>query len=290
VAERLSHCAAEVRRADRDRFLVTLFAPAAAREALFALYAFNHEVAKVRETVSEPMLGQVRLQWWREAIDGLYAGKVRRHPVVEALAETRRFAPGGWSRTEFERLIDAREFDLAGRAPADLAELEGYCAGTSSSLLRLAGEALGADAASARALDALGIGWALAGLVRAIPFHARARRQYVPAEIAAEAGLGEEALFALAPGPALDRAVERLAAAAARRLDEADAMPVEPAARPLMLYAPLARAYLARLRRRRYDVRSGVELSAAAKVARLWWAARTRLWTAAPRGPAGPYR
>ena len=124
VADRLSYCAAEVRRADYDRFLAALFAPAPAREGLFALYAFNHEVAKVRETVSEPMLGQIRLQWWREAIDGLYAGKARAHPVVEALARDARVREGGLSRAHFDRLIDAREFDLAGRAPATLAELE----------------------------------------------------------------------------------------------------------------------------------------------------------------------
>lgn len=275
MAERLSHCAAELRRVDPDRFLATLFAPAAAREALFALYAFNHEVAKVRETVSEPMLGQIRLQWWRETIEGLYAGKPRKHPVVEALAATGLFGGGGWSRAHFDRLIDAREFDLAGRAPATLAELEGYCTGTSSTLLRLAGEALGARAAATgRALDALGVAWALTGLVRAIPFHARARRQYVPEDVAAEAGLSAEALFALAPGPGLNRSVERLAAAAARHLDQARAAPVELAARPLMLYVPLARAYLARLKRRGHEVRQGLELSTASKVVRLWWAAR----------------
>jgi len=276
VAERLSYCAAEVRRADYDRFLAALFAPAGAREGLFALYAFNHEVAKVRETVSEPMLGQIRLQWWREAIDGLYAGKVRQHPVVEAMAHAAGARPGGLSRVHFERLIDAREFDLAGRAPATLAELEAYGEGTCSTLLWLAAEVLGAGgAATDRALGALGVAWALTGLIRAIPFHARARRQYVPLDIAAETGLTERALFALEPDAALNRSVERLAAAAGRHLDEARAGAVDPAAWPLLLLAPLARAYLARLGRRGYDVLPGLELPQALKVARLWWAARS---------------
>src|SRR5512134_2813208 len=122
MAEALSDCAALVRRVDYDRYLAALFAPAAARERLFALYAFNHEIAKVRETVSEPMLGQIRLQWWREAIASIYDGKPRPHAVVDALAEAvaERHPP----RAGFEALIDAREFDLAGRAPATLPELE----------------------------------------------------------------------------------------------------------------------------------------------------------------------
>ncbi len=61
---------------DRDRFQTALFAPARHREALFALYAFNYEIARVRETITEPMLGQIRLQWWREVIAAAFAGEM----------------------------------------------------------------------------------------------------------------------------------------------------------------------------------------------------------------------
>lgn len=275
MAEALSYCAREVRRADYDRFLTVLFAPPAARERLFALYAFNHEIAKVRETVSEPMLGQIRLQWWREAIEGIYAGSPRKHGVVEALAAVvaeRRPPLAG-----FEALIDAREFDLAGRAPATLAELEAYCEGTASQLLWLAADLLGvADEATHAKLRPLGIAWALTGLVRAIPFHTRARRQYIPADIAAEAGLTDEALFSLKAGGALREAVRALASAAGRHLAEARALSAPRAARPLLLLAPLARAYLRQLRRCGYEVMERpIEISPTAKIARLWWAART---------------
>ena len=77
-----TYTAKQVKANDYDRFLVTLFAPATSREDLFALYAFNHEVAKIREAVSEPMLGEIRLQWWRESIDGIYQGNPRNHEVV----------------------------------------------------------------------------------------------------------------------------------------------------------------------------------------------------------------
>src|SRR5512133_268111 len=111
-ADRLSPVAALVRRHDRDRFQTALFAPADRREALFALYAFNYEVARVRESVTQPMLGHIRLQWWREIIEAAYGGaSPRRHEVAEPLtAAIRDF---GLSRKLFDRIIDAREADLA---------------------------------------------------------------------------------------------------------------------------------------------------------------------------------
>lgn len=273
MAEALSASAALVRRVDYDRYLTALFAPAGARERLFALYAFNHEIAKVRETVSEPMIGQIRLQWWREAIGGIYAGTPRKHMVVESLADAVAASPP--DRADFEAVIDAREFDLAGRAPESLAALEAYCEGTASRLLYLAAAMLGARREETReALRPLGIGWALTGLIRAIPFHARARRQYIPADVAAAADLTEAALFALKPGQPLRRAVAALAEAAERHLTATTAP--EPAARPLLLFKLLARAYLGRLRARRYEVMERpLEISPAAKIVRLWWAART---------------
>src|SRR5437588_12212862 len=85
--DRLSPVAALVRRHDRDRFQTVLFAPAARREALFALYAFNYEIARVRESVTHPTLGQMRLAWWRQNIASAFEGRaVPSHPVAEALA------------------------------------------------------------------------------------------------------------------------------------------------------------------------------------------------------------
>src|SRR6516164_4077804 len=114
---RLSAVAALVRRHDRDRFQTALFAPAGRREALFALYAFNYEIARVRETVREPMLGRIRLQWWREVIEAAYDGKpTRKHVVAEPL--TAAIREHGLTHGEFDRLIDARELDLEDTPPA----------------------------------------------------------------------------------------------------------------------------------------------------------------------------
>src|SRR5437868_6643528 len=84
----LSPCGLLVKQEDYERYLCSLFAHTAARERIFALYAFGHEIAKIRELVSEPMVGMIRLQWWREAIEGIYSGSVRKHEIVEALADT----------------------------------------------------------------------------------------------------------------------------------------------------------------------------------------------------------
>src|ERR1700752_1988903 len=174
-ADRLSPVAALVQRHDRDRY----------QTALFALYAFNYEIARVRETVTQPMLGQIRLQWWRENIAAAFeGGAMRHHPVVEPLAATiREF---GLTREHFDRLIDARETDLSDEPPASLAALEDYAEATSARLVYLALEGLGVrDPAAVKAGLHVGTAYSLAGLLRAMPFLACAGRQFIPADIAA---------------------------------------------------------------------------------------------------------
>src|SRR5438128_12191486 len=135
--DRLSPVAALVQRHDRDRFQTVLFAPAARREALFALYAFNYEIASVRERVTVPTLGRIRLEWWRETIAAAYeGGPVRRHIVVEPL--TAAIHEHALTREHFDRLVDAREHDLEAEALASLAALEDYAEATSARLVHLA--------------------------------------------------------------------------------------------------------------------------------------------------------
>lgn len=245
-----------VRRHDHDRFLTALFAPARSREALLALYAFNYELAKTREVVSEPTLGRIRLQWWRDALDAAYAGAApRRHEVLTPLAAAIRRRSLG--RGHFDALIDAREADLADEAPANLAALEAYAEASSAHLVLLALEVLGEGSEAAQAAGrAVGIAYALSGLLRAVPFHARARRLYLPRDLVEAAGLEiERGLFELRPSPALCRVVEGVAACARAHLAAARASWPQPsrAALPALLPAVLARADLARLARAGYD-------------------------------------
>ena len=250
----LSYCGAEVRRHDPDRFLTALFAPAERREDLFALYAFNIEVARTREMVSEALLGRMRLQWWRESIAGIYAGDQRGHEVARALAQA--VARAGLSRGHFDRLIDAREADLDDDPPASLDALVAYAEGTSSSLVALALEALGArgEAATVVARD-VGIAWALTGLLRAVPFHAQRRRLYLPRDLMAVAGAKAGELFERGRTGGLALVVEQVAARAREHLVAARSLRrrLPRAALPALLPATLVDGYLAELRRARYD-------------------------------------
>jgi NADH dehydrogenase [ubiquinone] 1 alpha subcomplex assembly factor 6 len=251
-ADRLSPVAALVRRHDRDRYQTALFAPAARREALFALYAFNYEIARVRESVTQPMLGQIRLQWWRENIAAAFeGGRVRHHPVIEPLAAM--IWEFGLTRDHFDRLIDARETDLADEPPASLSALENYAEESSSRLIYLALEILEArcPAATEAGLH-IGIAYSLTGSLRAVPFHARTGRQFIPADIAARNGLSEQGYR---PSPGLRSATAELAAAASRRLGLARAhrAKVPRWALPALLPAVVAQRSLLRLKRAAYN-------------------------------------
>ena len=254
-ASGLSPAAALVRRHDRDRFQTALFAPGEDREALFALYAFNYEIARVREGVREPMLGQIRLQWWREAIDAAYAAAPpRRHEIVEAV--TGLIRQKGLSRAPFDRLIDARERDLDDASPPSLSALEDYADGTSAALIELALEALAAAAPAARAAARhVGIAYAFAGLLRAMPLHARTGRSFIPSELAAECGLDPRDYAVLRTTPALRQVVEAVARSARRHLAAARELrnDVPRAALPALLPARVADQALRRLERAAYD-------------------------------------
>ncbi len=185
------YCQAQVRRFDPDRFLCAQFAPRERRGDLLALLAFNTEVARIPELVCEPTLGLMRLSWWRDAMEGIFSGSPPDHPVARALSRT----VEGLSRAPFEALFDAREKDFHEAAFPDLADLEAYCAATSAGLAELSLTVLGVT--EPKALEAgrsVGTAWALSGLLRAVPFHARKRRCYLPDAVIERAG-GDRASF-----------------------------------------------------------------------------------------------
>ena len=254
LSDSRSYCAQEVRRLDRERYLAALFAPGKRRGALFALYAFNLEIAKTAEVVSEPLLGEIRLQWWRDAIDGLYEGSMREHPVLAALAE----AVGAWGleRSRFRSIVDGRAADLRERPFADLDALEDYVAGTAVPLVELACQTLGAenDGMTTFAREA-GLGTGLAGVLRAIPFHARQRRLYVPLSLMTESGIAPAALFDRTPPKSFAEAVEPIAARARAHIAQVRRIrhDIPVAARAALLPLAMSEAYLRRLARNGHD-------------------------------------
>jgi phytoene synthase len=248
-----------VRQADYDRFLTTLFAPDARRADLLALYAFNYEVAKTAEIVTQPLLGEIRLQWWRDAVEELYAGKVRQHETVIALATAlqRVSVP----RRFFDQLIDAREHDLTPMPFATMQALEAYADATSGHVMRVAARLLGAgEGLDAIAGDA-GVAYGLTGILRAIPFHARQRRILLPEEFLVAAGLHADDF--LSGRSAMTRVlVDRVVAIAQGRLRAARQSAIPRRQLPALLPASLVAPYLRAIQRGDFDpFRHGTSLS-----------------------------
>ncbi len=159
------HCLDLVRSADKDRFLASLFAPDAKRPALLALYAFNIEIARVRASVSEPAMGQIRYQWWRDTIEAAYHGEASPHPVAQELA--RAIEEGDLPKQALLDLIAAREFDLYDDPMPDVTALEGYLGETSSALIQMASLVLAGTGArkSAGAAGLAGVAYGIAKLL-----------------------------------------------------------------------------------------------------------------------------
>ncbi|MFG1344666.1 phytoene/squalene synthase family protein [Xanthobacter autotrophicus DSM 431] len=187
-----AYCAEQVRAQDRDRFLAALFAPEDKRRHLLALYAFNLDVARVREVVREALPGEVRLAWWREVIEGQGRGEVEGHPIAAALLDTvERFA---LPRQTLLALTDARIFDLYDDPMPSVTDLEGYAGETASALLQLSALVLSpAVAAEAGNLSGHGgVAIAMTGLMRAFPIHAGRGQCYLPLDLLARHGIGRE--------------------------------------------------------------------------------------------------
>lgn len=241
----LSYCAQEVRHHDQDRYLTGIFAPVERREDLFALYAFNLEIAKTAESVSEALLGHMRLQWWRDSLVEIYERRPREHAVVKALSRAVRARD--LDRELLEEVIEARAFDLDREPPETLAQLESYAKGTSASLVALSLQVLdaGTDKSSVFARH-MGIAWAVTGLLRAIPHHAFQRRLYLPKDLCEAHAVDLRELFELRGTPGLSRLVADLVGYAEEHLtaarDHGRALPREAA--PVRLLGVLAARYL----------------------------------------------
>jgi len=276
MQQAFAHCEALVRAADRDRFLATLFAPRERRGALFALYAFNVEIARVREVVRDPVAGEIRLQWWSDVLAGDGRGEIEAHPVASALRAS--VARYGLPPERLQTTISARRFDLYDEPMATLADLDAYADGASSSLIALAAQILNGDGASD--IDALshhaGLAHAIAGLLKAFPFHAARGQLFVPLELLERHGADREDVRIGRATPQLRSALADLRDSARRHLRQAQDMArtVSPDAMPALLPVALAGATLARMERGDYDPFVPVEIAPWRRQWLIWRAAR----------------
>lgn len=278
LAPAYAHCQTLVREQDLDRFYATLLVRAEARRHVFALYAFSSEIARVRDAVSSPMPGEVRLQWWRDLLGGEARGEVAAHPVASALNDTvERFH---LPRAGFLALIDARTFDLYDDPMPSMGDLEGYLGETSSALMRLVSLVLagGDDPGSPDLPGYAGLAYGLTGLMRALPWHARRGQLYLPRDILERYGVTRDDVVFGRGGPGLLSALADLRGIARHHLAQAArvAAGAPRTVRLACLPAALASRDLQLMERRDYDpFRTIVDQPAWRKILTLWRAARS---------------
>ena len=183
----IRHCLASLREADRDRYTATLYLPQPARDAASAIYAFNAEISAIADRVSEPVPGEIRLQWWRDVVEG--KRESGDNPVAMALLETlRRFS---LPQKPIVDLLEARQFDLYNDPMPDRQALEAWCGETSSVLLQMVALAAGAaaDKRLAEACGHAGVAIAIVRILQQLQNDRRKARIYLPADMLAATGL-----------------------------------------------------------------------------------------------------
>jgi phytoene synthase len=276
-AAAFAHCEAQVRASDKDRWLAALFAPADARADMMALYAFNLEVASVRERVSDPLPGEVRLQWWRDALTGEGRGDVTAHPVAAAILDV--IGRRNFAIKPFVDLIDARVFDLYDDPMPTVNDLEGYCGETSSALMQVAALILaeGDDPGTADLAGHAGIAYAATGLLRVFALHAARGQVFVPEEILTANGVSRDDLVSGRNVSGLAGALTAMRDLANRHLGKAEALVGRTDARTAAAFLPVAvaRLYLDRMDRLIADpFRVGVEIAQWRRQWAIWRMAR----------------
>lgn len=214
-------CLTSLRETDRDRYLACLLSPADKRAGLIALYGFNAELARIRDLVREPLPGEVRLQYWRDLLNGEARGSSEANPLAALLLETvSRFR---LPREALLRMIDARVFDLYDDPMESSGMFEGYAGETASSLIQLASLVIDADKAEASTTAAghAGVAQAVAGALLLMPI-TRARGQiYIPFEILGATGLDRESFLAGMDRARISAAIEAFAGLGREHLEKA---------------------------------------------------------------------
>jgi phytoene synthase len=241
--------------ADRDAWLASLFIPAAARGHVQALYAFSMEIARIPDIVSQPALGEIRLQWWIEAIEGSREGEALSHPVCAALLDTvKRF---NLPREALAALVEARRFDLYADPMPSVNDLEGYCGETHGCLIRLASIALagGRDPGGAEAAGYSGVAIGIARILAGMPAQAARSQCFIPIDLLGRHGASPDAVAAGLMSSSLEAALVEMRDLARRNLASAlrSAADMEPVARAALLPLALVEPILRGMERRSYN-------------------------------------
>lgn len=248
---------AMLRDTDRDRYLACLLSPETKRGALAALYAFNAELARIRDLVHEPLPGEIRMQYWRDLLEGNAHGSTEANPLAAALltaVETHRLP-----RQTLVNMIEARIFDLYDDPMESRTSLEGYAGETASALIQLASIVLSPEdaTASADAAGHAGVAQAISGMLLLMPLHRRRGQVYIPLEILSATGLDRETFLAGTDRPRISAAIEAFAGLGRDHLARARASAFSPVIVPAFLPVALAEPVLVKAQKRGAAVLEG---------------------------------
>jgi phytoene synthase len=213
LAAHYDYCERFLREHDRDIWLACLLAPREARKHLHALYAFANEISAVRDKVSQPLLGEMRLRWWSDTIESSVETDVGRgalaHPVVDALLDTVNRA--SFPREELLDLVEAHVFDLYDDAMGTVADLKRYCDRTTARLMRLAGRIVSnGRPIEAGPFDHAGVAWGITRILCDLPKQAAHGQSFVPGSLLAEFGASEGDLRGGVVSPPIRAALQKM--------------------------------------------------------------------------------
>ncbi len=279
--EAATFCADLVRSHDFVRYASTLFVPAPQRRALLAVYAFNVEVSRVHEQVSQPLPGEMRLKWWTDMLAGVGHGGVEGNPVAAELL----LAIQTWRLPveRLSRLIEEHQFDLYNDPMPTMAALEGYLNDTSSALFSMAAQIAGQSSEEIEHLARhAGLAQGLAQVMASLPLDASRRQLFVPQQVLESHGCGIEDVFGGKETPKLRAPLDHLLGEARGHLRMALALfaTVSPEVRSMFLPLALVRRDLARMSRADNDPFIPRSTSRFRTLWTLWWASRSRQFSA----------
>jgi 15-cis-phytoene synthase len=273
-------CADLVRSHDFPRYASSLFVPAQQRRALLALYAFNVEISRVRELVSQPLPGEMRLQWWTDMLAGTGHGGVEGNPVAAEL----KLAIRNWRLPveRLSRLIEEHQFDLYNDPMPTMAALEGYINDTFSTLFSLGAAIAGWQSPEIEHLARhAGLAQGMAHVVIALPLDSSRRQLFVPLQLLESHGSGIPEAFSGTESPGLRTALNQLLGSAQGHLDTAFGLleSVPPDVRPVFLPLALVARDLQRMSRADINLFAPRTASRLRTLWILWRASRSRLFS-----------
>lgn len=210
-----------LRSIDREAYIATLFLAAEFRDDVATLWAFNAEIERIRMLVSEPVPGEIRLQWWRDVLVGERAGEGAQHPLANALLAV--IDKHQLQATAFDNLLEARIFDLYNDPMPDQATLEGYLGETRSVLFQMSLQILmGEEPENGDAAGHAGVAFGIAQLLRQMALHRSRGQIYIPKQILQATGLDTAQFLALTEPATLQPAIAALTALGREHLAKAD--------------------------------------------------------------------